>query len=97
MRRVAHSSYRPSSPLNFCGVCVWQWDAWWPVELISAFVLKEVKNSADRTIGAPVHKAVVTIPAYFGEPQKQATRVAAQIAGLDVLRLLAEPTTAAIS
>ena len=97
LTRVAHSSYRPSSPPSFGGVCVWQWDSWWPVELISALVLKEVKQSAERAIGAPVRKAVVTIPAYFGEPQKQATRVAAQIAGLDVLRLLAEPTAAAIS
>jgi len=97
LKRVAHSSYRPSSPPSFGGVCVWQWEQWWPVELISALVLKEVKQSAERAIGAPVHKAVVTIPAYFGEPQKQATRVAAQIAGLDVLRLLAEPTAAAIS
>jgi molecular chaperone DnaK (HSP70) len=99
IKRVAHSSYRFDRFHNdtFGGVCVWQWNSWWPVELISALVLKEVKQSAERTVGAPVHKAVVTIPAYFREPQRKATRVAAQIAGFEVLRLLAEPTAAAIS
>jgi len=96
IQRVAHSSHRFDNN-TFGGVCVWQWDSWWPVELISALVLKEAKQSAERGVGAPVRKAVVTIPAYFREPQKKATRMAAQIAGFDVLRLLAEPTAAAIS
>jgi len=97
LARVAHRSHQRDDGASFGGVCVWQWEAWWPVELISALVLKEAKQSAERVIGAPVRSAVVTIPAYFGEPQKKATRMAAQIAGFDVLRLLAEPTAAAIS
>eukprot|EP00315_Gephyrocapsa_oceanica_P002691 CAMPEP_0185317098 /NCGR_PEP_ID=MMETSP1363-20130426/45903_1 /TAXON_ID=38817 /ORGANISM="Gephyrocapsa oceanica, Strain RCC1303" /LENGTH=747 /DNA_ID=CAMNT_0027915341 /DNA_START=172 /DNA_END=2415 /DNA_ORIENTATION=+ len=97
VHRVAHESYRgPASP-SFGGVCVRQWGSWWPVELVSALVLKEMKASAEAMLGRMVKKAVVTIPAYFGEPQKKATRTAAQIAGLDVLRLLAEPTAAAVS
>lgn len=98
IQRVVHSSYRFDRFDNhtFGGVCVWQLDSWWSVELISALVLKEVKQSAERGTGAPVHKAVVTIPAYFREPQKKATRMSAQIAGFEVLRLLAEPIAAAI-
>ena len=97
LKRVAHHSYHDEDAAAFGDICVWQWGSWWPVELISALVLKEVKQSAERVIGADVRSAVITIPAYFGEAQKKATRLAAQIAGLNVLRLLAEPTAAAIS
>ena len=97
LKRVAHHSYHHDDDDAFGGICVWQWGSWWPVELISALVLKEVKQSAERVVGAEARSAVITIPAYFRESQKKATRLAAQIAGFKVLRLLAEPTAAAIS
>jgi len=60
-------------------------------------VLKEMKQMAERHCGAPVTKAVVTVPAFFDAAQKQATLDACKIAGLDVLRLISEPTSAAIA
>ncbi len=67
-----------------------------PVE-ISAEILKTLKNSAEKTLGDNLVGAVITVPAYFDEAQRQATKDAARLAGLQVLRLLNEPTAAAVA
>ncbi|MDJ0788195.1 MAG: Hsp70 family protein [Myxococcota bacterium] len=64
---------------------------------ISAMVLREMKSVAERKLGQEVTKAVVTVPAYFNDNQRQATKDAGRIAGLEVLRLLNEPTAAALA
>jgi molecular chaperone DnaK len=64
---------------------------------ISAFVLKEMKQIAERALGRPVSRAVITVPAYFNDSQRQATKDAGRIAGLDVMRILNEPTAAALA
>jgi molecular chaperone DnaK/molecular chaperone HscA len=64
---------------------------------ISAYVLLQLKKNAERFFGAPVTRAVITVPAYFNDAQRQATRDAGRIAGLDVLRLVNEPTAAALA
>ena len=64
---------------------------------ISALVLQQLKRNAERYFGAPVTRAVVTVPAYFNDAQRQATKDAGRIAGLDVLRLVNEPTAAALA
>jgi len=64
---------------------------------ISAMVLREMKAIAEEHLGQEVHKAVITVPAYFNDNQRQATRDAGRIAGLEVLRLLNEPTAAALA
>ncbi len=64
---------------------------------ISAHVLRQLKRNADRFFGGPVTKAVVTVPAYFNDAQRQATKDAGRIAGLDVLRLVNEPTAASLA
>ena len=62
---------------------------------ISAFVLQKMKETAESHLGATVDKAVITVPAYFNDAQRQATKDAGQIAGLEVLRIINEPTAAA--
>ena len=64
---------------------------------ISAYILLQLKRNAERFFGAPVRKAVITVPAYFNDAQRQATKDAGRIAGLDVLRLVNEPTAAALA
>jgi molecular chaperone DnaK len=64
---------------------------------ISAFVLREMKQIAEATLGQEVTQAVVTVPAYFNDNQRQATKDAGRIAGLEVLRVLNEPTAAALA
>ncbi len=64
---------------------------------ISALVLKEMKAISETSLGRPVSRAVITVPAYFNDNQRQATKDAARIAGLDVLRILNEPTAAALA
>jgi molecular chaperone DnaK len=64
---------------------------------ISAYVLRQLKKNAERYFGAPVTRAVVTVPAYFNDAQRQATKDAGRIAGLEVLRLVNEPTAAALA
>ena len=64
---------------------------------ISAYILRQLKRNAERYFGAPVTKAVITVPAYFNDAQRQATRDAGRMAGLDVLRLVNEPTAAALA
>ncbi len=64
---------------------------------VSAFILRQLKRNAERYFGAPVSKAVITVPAYFNDAQRQATKDAGRIAGLEVLRLVNEPTAAALA
>jgi len=64
---------------------------------ISAFILRELKNWAEAFFGEPVDRAVITVPAYFNDAQRQATKDAGRIAGLEVLRLVNEPTAAALA
>lgn len=66
-------------------------------EEISAMILKQLKSEAEEYIGAPVFDAVITVPAYFNDSQRQATKDAGSIAGLNVLRIINEPTAAAIA
>jgi molecular chaperone HscA len=67
-----------------------------PIEL-SSFILKELKHRAEHILKTPVTKAVVTVPAYFNDAQRQATRDAGKLAGLDVLRIVNEPTAASLA
>ena len=64
---------------------------------ISAFVLQKMKETAEAHLGQPVTQAVVTVPAYFNDAQRQATKDAGKIAGLEVLRIINEPTAAALA
>jgi Fe-S protein assembly chaperone HscA len=64
---------------------------------ISALVLRQLKRNAERFFGAPVTQAVITVPAYFNDAQRQATKDAGRIAGLNVLRLVNEPTAASLA
>jgi molecular chaperone DnaK len=68
-----------------------------PVAEISAMVLAELKADAEAWFGRPVRKAVITVPAYFNDGQRQATKDAGRIAGLEVLRIINEPTSAALA
>ena len=64
---------------------------------VSALVLRELRTRAERHLGRPVEKAVITVPAYFNDAQRQATKDAGRIAGLDVLRIVNEPTAACLA
>ncbi len=64
---------------------------------ISALILRALKTRAEAALGAPVSRAVITVPAYFSDAQRQATRDAGEIAGLEVVRILNEPTAAALA
>ncbi len=64
---------------------------------ISAYVLRQLKRNAERYFGTPVTQAVITVPAYFNDAQRQATKDAGRMAGLEVLRLVNEPTAAALA
>jgi molecular chaperone HscA len=67
-----------------------------PIEL-SSLILRELKNRAEHLLKTKVNKAVITVPAYFNDAQRQATRDAGKLAGLDVLRILNEPTAASLA
>lgn len=67
-----------------------------PIEL-SSYILKELKQRAEHILKTPVTKAVITVPAYFNDAQRQATRDAGKLAGLDVLRIVNEPTAASLA
>ena len=64
---------------------------------ISAAILKQLKDNSEAALGAPVSEAVITVPAYFNDAQRQATKDAGRLAGLDVLRLVNEPTAASLA
>ncbi len=66
-------------------------------EEISAMVLQKLKADAEKQLGAPITQAVITVPAYFNDAQRQATKDAGKIAGLEVLRIINEPTAAALA
>src|ERR1700735_3954784 len=79
-------------------------DAWVAVDgkqyspsQISAFILQKMKETAEAYLGGPVTQAVITVPAYFNDAQRQATKDAGRIAGLEVLRIINEPTAAALA
>ena len=67
-----------------------------PPEL-SAFILRELKRNAEAALGEEINNAVITVPAYFNDAQRQATKDAGRIAGLDVLRIVNEPTAASLA
>jgi len=64
---------------------------------ISGFILKKMKETAEEYLGTKVEKAVITVPAYFNDAQRQATKDAGKIAGLEVTRIINEPTAAALT
>jgi len=64
---------------------------------VSAYILRKLKEDAEDVLGAEVTQAVITVPAYFNDAQRQATKDAGRIAGLEVLRLVNEPTAAALA
>lgn len=66
-------------------------------EEISAMVLQKIKSDAEKRLGEPVTQAVITVPAYFNDAQRQATKDAGKIAGLEVMRIINEPTAAALA
>src|ERR1700739_2897988 len=67
-----------------------------PIEL-SGLILKELKERAEHALKTPVNRAVITVPAYFNDSQRQATRDAGKLAGLDILRIVNEPTAASLA
>lgn len=89
---VPDDSDRPKVEINFMN----SKHTFYPEE-ISSMILTKLKDSASKYLGQPVTKAVITVPAYFSDSQRQATRDAGKIAGLDVLRIINEPTAAAIA
>lgn len=79
------------------GVEVKMGDRWYKPEEISAMVLQKIKADAEAKLGEPIEEAVITVPAYFDDSQRQATKQAGEIAGFKVRRILNEPTAAALA
>lgn len=79
------------------GVEVKMGDEWYSPEQISAFILGKLKADAEAYLGQPVTEAVITVPAYFNDSQRQSTKDAGKIAGLEVKRIINEPTAAALA
>lgn len=109
VKRLMGKSYRDIAPIqSFFGYRILDDDTdalvkvrvddrfYTPIEL-SACILRALKSSAEKALGTPVSRAVVTVPAYFNDTQRQATRDAGRLAGLDVLRIVNEPTAAALA
>ncbi len=79
------------------GVEVKMGDKWYRPEELSAMILQKIKADVEARLGEPVTEAVITVPAYFNDAQRQATKDAGKIAGLDVKRIINEPTAAALA
>ncbi len=79
------------------GIEVKMSDKWYRPEEISAMILQKLKNDAEARLGEKITEAVITVPAYFNDSQRQATKDAGKIAGLDVKRIINEPTAAALA
>ena len=79
------------------GIEVQMGDKWYSPEEISAMILQKLKADAEKRLGEPITEAVITVPAYFNDSQRQATKDAGKIAGLDVKRIINEPTAAALA
>lgn len=79
------------------GIEVKMGEAWYTPEAASAMILAKLKADAEKRLGEPITQAVITVPAYFNDSQRQATKDAGKIAGLEVLRIINEPTAAALA
>jgi len=79
------------------GIEVKMADKWYRPEEVSAMILGKLKADAEARLGEPVTQAVITVPAYFNDSQRQATKDAGKIAGLEVMRIINEPTAAALA
>ncbi len=79
------------------GIEVEMGGAWHTPEAVSAMILQKLKMDAEKRLGEPITQAVITVPAYFNDSQRQATKDAGKIAGLEVLRIINEPTAAALA
>ena len=79
------------------GIEVKMADKWYRPEELSAMILQKLKQDAEAKLGESITEAVITVPAYFNDSQRQATRDAGKIAGLDVKRIINEPTAAALA
>ncbi|MBX4192001.1 molecular chaperone DnaK [Candidatus Parcubacteria bacterium] len=79
------------------GIEVKMGEAWMRPEEVSAMILQKLKADAEKRLGEPITEAVITVPAYFNDAQRAATRDAGKIAGLDVKRIINEPTAAALA
>jgi molecular chaperone DnaK len=79
------------------GIEVKMGEEWYTPEQVSAMILGKLKADAEKRLGEPVTQAVITVPAYFNDSQRQATKDAGKIAGLEVLRIINEPTAAALA
>ncbi len=79
------------------GIEVKMGDAWYRPEEVSAMILQKLKTDAEKKLGETITQAVITVPAYFNDTQRQATKDAGKIAGLEVLRIIPEPTAAALA
>ena len=93
---IATSSYRiVEGPHHDCRIVLREKE--FSVPEVSAMILQEMRVIAEDYLGHPVQKAVITVPAYFNDNQRQATKDAGEIAGLDVIRIINEPTAAALA
>ncbi|MEK7178066.1 MAG: Hsp70 family protein, partial [Patescibacteria group bacterium] len=79
------------------GVEIKMGDGWYRPEEVSAMILQKLKQDAEEKIGEKITEAIITVPAYFDDSQRQATKNAGEIAGLKVLRIINEPTAAALA